>query len=366
MDVPMPHPMTIKQARPKPNRRQTTQPKRPTRLRTARHTQSSGKADERFRIRRFDADRTDVVLSFDQAVASRPKDRQLLWIDLIGDLERDASEKLVRHFDLDDATRTALERPGERPHLALQGAYLHVRVNAEPNDEASGEAAWLDVIAGGNLVITRHQDPIGFLDDLNERINADTSIGNLDAAAFLASLLDGVVTTYFSAVDTIEDEVDELDAKALRNEGRELLEDLVALRHRVARLRRLLTDQRGLFASLGGPDVLQVAGENGAALQAVAGRFESALGAVEDSRDLLLGSFDVYMTRTSQRTNEVMKVLALATVLLLPGSLIAGLLGMNLAVPLPKDDPTSFWIVVVGVSLLAIGVVMVARARRWL
>ena len=44
-----------------------------------------------------------------------------------------------------------------------------------------------------------------------------------------------------------------------------------------------------------------------------------------------------------------MKVLTLVTMLLLPGSLIAGLLGMNVTVPLDKDSPLSFWIVVAGV-----------------
>jgi magnesium transporter len=154
----------------------------------------------------------------------------------------------------------------------------------------------------------------------------------------------------------------------LRDDGRgRLLEDLVELRRRIARLRRLLTDQRGLFASLAGPDVAQVVGTDAAeALKAVSGRFESALSAVEDTRDVLLGSFDVIMARTGQRTNDVMKILALATVLLLPGSLIAGLLGMNVAVPLGKDDAASFWIVVGGVVLLAIVILGVARYRRWL
>ena len=41
----------------------------------------------------------------------------------------------------------------------------------------------------------------------------------------------------------------------------------------------------------------------------------------------------------------MMKVLALATVLLLPGSLVAGLLGMNMIIPLPDDDPMR-WLVV--------------------
>ena len=87
---------------------------------------------------------------------------------------------------------------------------------------------------------------------------------------------------------------------------------------------------------------------------------------VENSRDLLLGSFEVFMTRTAQRTNDTMKVLALATVLLLPGSLIAGLLGMNVIVPLDKDNPESFWLVLVSIAVLAGVVLLVARLRRWI
>ena len=72
------------------------------------------------------------------------------------------------------------------------------------------------------------------------------------------------------------------------------------------------------------------------------------------------------MTRTAQRTNDIMKVLGLATVPLLPGSLVARLLGMNMIVPLAKDDPLSFWMLGGGVPL-AIGALLVAvRRRRWL
>jgi magnesium transporter len=308
------------------------------------------------------------VLSLAEALKSRPSNRQLLWIDIAGDLNADEGKALADRFKLDRATRTALERPGNQALLALHGAYLHVRVSAEPNDTELAETAWLDIVGGDNVVITHHQKPIGFLEDLNERIKEDTSIGTLDAAALLGSLLTSAVTSYFGALDAIADEVDELDGRSLRDEGGgRVLEDLVALRRRIARLRRLLTDQRGLFASLAGPDVTQLVGTEAAeALEAVAARFESALGAVEDSRDVLLGSFEVIMTRTAQRTNDVMKILALATVLLLPGSLVAGLLGMNVAVPLAKDDPASFWVVVGGVVLLAIVILGVARYRRWL
>jgi len=360
--------MSSAQSDRKPSLRRRIDSRRSGRATATAKSAKPGSANESIRVRRFDADRTDVALSFEEGIKSRPSNRQLLWIDIDGDLKADEAKVIAERFKLDRATRTALERPGSQALLALHGAYLHVRVSAEPNQKRLAETPWLEIVAGGNVVITHHEKPIRFLDDLNERINEDTSIGILDAPAMLGSLLNAAVTSYFRAVDAIEDEVDELDGRSLRDAGGgRILEDLVELRRRIAKLRRLLTDQRGLFASLAGPDVTELVGTDAAeSLKAVSGRFESALSAVEDSRDVLLGSFDVVMTRTGQRTNDVMKILALATVLLLPGSLIAGLLGMNVAVPLAKDDPASFWIVVGGVVLLAVVILSVARYRRWL
>jgi Mg2+ and Co2+ transporter CorA len=53
-------------------------------------------------------------------------------------------------------------------------------------------------------------------------------------------------------------------------------------------------------------------------------------------------------------------------VLLLPGSLIAGLLGMNMPIPLSDENLTSFWLVLAVIILLALAVLVFARVRRWI
>ena len=163
---------------------------------------------------------------------------------------------------------------------------------------------------------------------VDDRIHRDTALGILSSTEFFAAILDSAITSYHEVVDAIEDDVDRLDALALRGDDRdELLEDLVRARRRISRLRRLLAEHRTVFASLASPEVTRFVDdpELTGLLQSVSNRFDGALAAVEDSREALLGSFDVLMSRTAQRTNEVMKVLTLATVLLLPGSMIAGL-----------------------------------------
>jgi len=321
------------------------------------------------RARLFDADRTDRRIDDDSLFDVQPTDRQLLWIDVTGPLSRDDAIQVGNHLSLRPRTRIALERPDREPFIALHRDYVHVRVAADPSDENPGDTSWIDVIAAPNVVLTQHDQPIPFLDSVDKRIERDAAAGILSSVAFFTSIVDAAITSYHAAVDEIEEDVDRLDAESLRGGGRrELLGELVRCRRRIARLRRLLADHRGLFTALASPEMAAVLEDADAAnlLQGLSARFDGAMRAVEDSRDALLGSFDVYMSRTAQRTNEVMKVLTLATVLLLPGSVIAGFLGMNVIVPLNKDDPNSFWFVLGGVAILAVTVLVVARVRRWI
>lgn len=326
-------------------------------------------AREQFRVRRFDADREDREIGLDDALRARPTKRQLLWIDAVGEIDPDDLARLGERFGFDEQTSQALATSIGQPHLAVYGTYFHVSVALPGSGKQGTHPSWLDIVASELVVITRHAEPVGLLDEIDERVKADAALGAVEGAEFVALILDAVVTSYFAAVDEIEDAVDSLDARSLRDDGRSrLLDELVELRRRIARLRRTVTGHRSVYAGLTGPDMRQVIEGTDAVedLQAVSSRFEAAVGAVEASRDSLLGSFDVYMTRTAQRTNDVMKVLTIATVLLLPGTVIAGLLGMNVVVPLNKDEPASFWIVVGGVVLLALVVIAAARWRRWI
>jgi Mg2+ and Co2+ transporter CorA len=322
----------------------------------------------RVRARLFDADHPDKRLEPEDAYATTPSDRQLLWIDITGAMTADDAARLAPVLELKRRTARGLVRPEERPHVAIHQNYLHVRVAADPSHRDDTPMTWLDVIAGRNVVITHHDGAVPFLEDIDTRIERDASAGSLSDAAFFTVVVDAAIASYFVAVDAIEDDVDQLDAVALRGSTpKSALNDLVRCRRRVAGLRRLLADHRSVFTALGSPELSSVIDdpEEAALVAGLASRFEGALSAVEESREALLGSFDVYMSRQAQRTNDIMKVLTLTTVLLLPGSMIAGLLGMNVIVPLNKDDPGSFWLVVSAIVLLAVAIVVLAWRRRW-
>jgi magnesium transporter len=316
----------------------------------------------------FDADRTDRILTFDDALKAKPSARQLLWIDVGGELASGQRRAIVDRFDFDRETDQELATPREAPHIQLHGQHFHLRVAAEPDAEHPERARWLDIVAGPNVVISRHAEQLGFLEAINARIATDASIGELDSAEFVASVLDAIVTSYHTAVDQLEDQLDEIDAKALaRPTASELFAKLVAIRQRVGRLRRLLTGHRELFTALGRPDFGRgIESADPDVFLPVASRFEGALESLDSTREAIFGSFDILMTRTAQRTNDVMRILTVATVMALPATITAGFLGMNVIVPAPEDDPASFWIIVGVVLVFEAVVFAVARWRRWI
>jgi magnesium transporter len=77
------------------------------------------------------------------------------------------------------------------------------------------------------------------------------------------------------------------------------------------------------------------------------------------------GSFEILMTRSSQRTNETMKLLTLISAALLPSAVIAGVLGMNFKQAF-FDLSYLFWVVVALMVALVLTVGLVARWRNWL
>ena len=82
-------------------------------------------------------------------------------------------------------------------------------------------------------------------------------------------------------------------------------------------------------------------------------------------KESTFGSFDLLVARIGQRTNDVMKVLTLVTVILLPSTVLAGIMGMNFKVGL-FDLEWMFWTVLAAMLGIAVLVLSVARSRRWI
>lgn len=312
--------------------------------------------------RLYDAPGQDREVDLLRDPPRRLRDDQLLWVDVTG-RDRAALEALAGVADVGPSTIGALADPRDRPLLRRHDRYLHVALSSvEAAEDGAPRVTGLDLVAGPNLVITVHDGPIAAFTRFREEIEGVTQLGRLDTATVTAALVDAILASYLDLVEDLERRVDVLDEAALRaRRPMELLDELAALRGRAAMLRRALAPHRHAFSALARPDATLHA-SLGQPWPGLLDRLDATLAAVEAARDLLLGTYDVLMTRVAQRTNDTMKTLTVLSAVLLPAGLVASVLGMNFTLPI-YEDARNFLLAVAGMAVL-MGATLVIALRR--
>ena len=315
----------------------------------------------------YDATGTDHEIALAGMNVAELHDRQLLWVD-VSEFEESELRLLASQLSLQHDSLYTLLQPGRRPRLDQYTNYS--QFNIQTIQQLNGKYALVDVdfLIGANLVVTVHRKPVSFLDNFDQRVKGDSDLGELDAPAFLAGLLDWHLTSYFRLLEELGLEVDKIDAHALRpRHSRDLLAELAKLRQKVAFVRRVLTPHREVYAAMARPDFQVIANSSSARhFRSLADRLDRAIEAMENARELLVGSFDIFTTQTTLRTNEVIKVLTIVSFVWFPASVIVGIAGLLLKTPVHPASSPGFWVTMGAIGLIALITVILARWKRWI
>lgn len=327
----------------------------------------AGPGDARARALLFDRDEVADVGDWTEQVG-RLRRSQILWIDVRSPGE-DTVAELARVLGLHETSAEHLWGPAREPFFGQFDGYVHVTASAPASSEGVRRSLErVGCLVSESWVLTVHDGDVAVLETFRARAEGAGETGSLDGLDFLAALLEWVLEAYLEAFEAIEVGLEDIDERVMRgelDEPEKALDELVERRREIGSLRRALVSHRRMLLSLTQPDVEfsgSAAPERFATLRE---RLEYVVQAARDTRDSAVGSFDVLIARTSYRTNEIMKVLTLVSVLLLPGALVAGVLGMNFRVGF-FERAWLFWVVVGAILAAAAATVGAARSRRWI
>ena len=317
----------------------------------------------------FDQRRGEKIEAWEDALRSL-SESQVLWLDLQDGSEQEQTSVRAA-LDLNDDETFA--RADQSPSLDQRDGYLKVDAVAvpDPGDSSSPETVAISCFIGKNWILTAHTSELAVVNDFRERAEGGGEIGILDAPSFLSVLLGWVVTSYLQAFDKVETELEEFDVRVLRSARRNAEEEigvLVEIRQRVGTLRRSLAVHRDVFAALTEAEFDPVSTDESAErFGQLASKTDVALAAARDAKDAINGSFDVLIARTEHRTNEIIKILTVASILLLPGALIAGVMGMNVNFSASTFVHSPIFVgSVVAILLVAGATLGVAHSKRWI
>lgn len=316
----------------------------------------------------YDVDGEDAPVQLDGSRLPKIGDKQMLWVDV----DLDASGSLDHFWEqlgLTDLT-DALAAGDPRPHLVRHLGFIQVNVFAVHQEQAEFEPILLHCLVGKNWIATLHKGDLDLVDRFNEPLIGETRLGELDGPRFLAMVLDWLLNGYFLMIEAQQAESDHLDEDLLKRAfdkpESDLLDRLVMMRRRVRRLRTTLSQHRDLFALLSHPQSeLLFESKSSSDYERLSRRLERAIDSVDSAREMIVGSFDIFMTQTTQATNEIMKRLTLASVLLLPAAVLAGIMGMNFNVAI-FEKPWMFGVTLATMAVLAGITILVAKVRRWI
>jgi magnesium transporter len=182
-------------------------------------------------------------------------------------------------------------------------------------------------------------------------------------------IIDVIVDEYFTLLDRIGDDIEEIEEKVLTTTDIEVLEAINTVRRDLLSFRKLAWPTREALSVLarGDPDHVRETTEK--YFRDVYDHLVHVVDLVETYRDLVSGARDIYLNTLSQSSNEVMKVLTVIVTVFLPLTFIAGVYGMNFDGG-PYNMPELGWTfgypaVMLGMALVGLVMVWAFRERGY-
>jgi magnesium transporter len=149
--------------------------------------------------------------------------------------------------------------------------------------------------------------------------------------ALLYRLLDGLTDSFFPALEDFDARIDAVEDQIFREPREEQLEEIVRMKRRLNRLRRVVGPQRDMLAQLFG-GLAQLPGSDVEAERYFRDIFDHLIRVadlIDSYKDLLAGAMDVYLSSVSNRLNLVVERLTVLSTILLPLIVLTGFFGQN-------------------------------------
>jgi magnesium transporter len=259
------------------------------------------------------------------------QEKLTVWID--SDTENEGLQALLRDvlrihpLAIEDILSERLT-----PKLEDYGDYLYLVMHAVLPDKEQAESVGtveIDVVIGKNWVFTHHTVPVRSVSALDAELQRNPRTLQRGPAFVAHGVIDRMTDYYLPVVDRYEEEIDEVEKAIVERPDPKILERLFGMKRSLQRLRRLSAYQRDLLQRLSRGESDLIPERARPFFRDVYDHFVRIADLADSYRELVTSALDMYMSVVANRTNDVMKVLALISTIMLPLTFIAGVYGMN-------------------------------------
>ncbi|ATB34241.1 magnesium/cobalt transporter CorA [Melittangium boletus] len=304
-----------------------------------------------------------LVLSGGEELLDRPGRK---WIDILQPTE-EVMKRLGERYGLhrlaiEDCLhldqRPKLEEYPNHQFIVLQG------FSANPQNVCELTLHEHHFFLGPDWLISVHELPFPGMEAVHQRARAEpeASLGRgVDVLLYL--LADALVDGNFPILDRFNDELEDLESSIFENAQPEHLQRIFALKRALVMVRRVLSPQRDVLGLLSRRGIPNVSERTAPYFRDVYDHLVRLYEQIDSGRDLLGNVMDGYLSMMANRTNDITKQLTIFSTIFLPLSFITGFFGQNFDF---LSRHTFFWLMMVSVVALPVGLMFWFKRKRWI
>ncbi len=259
----------------------------------------------------------------------------------------------------------------ERPKIDEYEDYLFIVMHfpVYDPDKLVSRPSEVDFFIGSGYLITVHDGilkPIYQLfDDCQRYERTRAKHMGRGASRLLYSVIDALVDYCFPVLDKVDSNIHVIEEEVFTEDMRRVVQDISIVRRDIIALRRIIRPQIAIVANLEQKDRPFIQEELDVYFGDIVDHLNKARDILEDHREVIEGLSETSDSVISYRINEMMRILAIMSVVMLPLTLLSGIYGMNIYLPLARN-PLSFIFIIGLMILMAGGMVFYFKRRGWL
>jgi len=249
------------------------------------------------------------------------------WIDV--DQPNEADYTILREvFKFHPLAVEDSEKFAQRAKLDEYDDFVFIVVyGAVPDDDRLVE---VHCFYSDKFLVTVHRDEAPAFTAVRQRyVHRKKAVD--DPGQLLYRIIDALVDSFFPILADFDDRIDELENQTFLNASDEQLQEIFQMKRLLVGMRKAITPQRDMFASLSG-GVARLPGmteEDERYFRDIYDHLLRISDLIDTYRDLLTSSMDVYLSTVSNRLNSVMKQLTVMATVFLPLTFVTGFFGQN-------------------------------------
>jgi magnesium transporter len=293
------------------------------------------------------------------------------WTNIVSPTQDDIYKLGRSHPDIHPLHLEDLLSHIERPKIDEEETYLFVVTHFPVWDSVNhiSRASEVEFIVARNYLFTVHDGTLKPLLRLFSRCELyeeerQQLVGKGANDAFYM-ILDRLVDYVFPMMRKVDNNIHTIENTIFKEDARQVIRDIAIVRRDIIALRRIIRHQVPVLEALERTEHHIIREDLEQYFGDTLDHIYAARDIIDENYEVIGGLSETADTLVSHRINEVMRVLTIISVILLPLTLISGIYGMNIELPL-NQHPRAF--IFVSGLMVVIAILMLAyfKRRKWL